>query len=83
MARQFVAKLMKEENVAALKAGEKTLQDLAVNKMDMEAYIKAFEAKDNAVFASHAAFAKTALRMTPGEVRLCTAHVLIAHAILD
>ena len=31
MAKSFITKLFKEENVAALRSGEKTLEDLAVH----------------------------------------------------
>ena len=31
MAKNFITKLLKEENIAALRSGEKTLEDLAVH----------------------------------------------------
>ncbi len=35
MAKSLIAKLMKEENVEALRTGEKSLEDLAVHVCDL------------------------------------------------
>ncbi|KAH3810714.1 hypothetical protein DPMN_139111 [Dreissena polymorpha] len=43
LAKNFVTKLVKEENFEELQSGAKTLKDLEVNGMDMTAFLAAYE----------------------------------------
>ncbi|KAJ8309822.1 hypothetical protein KUTeg_011687 [Tegillarca granosa] len=61
LAKLFITKLVKEENVQELKAGTKTIEDLEVNGMDMGAYKKALEKQTTDFIKVHRAFVETAL----------------------
>ncbi|KAL8598827.1 hypothetical protein ACOMHN_015406 [Nucella lapillus] len=61
LAKSLVTKLVKEDNYNELVAGQKTLRDLEVNGMDMEAYLRDVEREKGGFLHSHAAFASQVL----------------------
>ncbi|XP_064615079.1 UDP-glucose:glycoprotein glucosyltransferase 1-like [Liolophura sinensis] len=66
IAKSFVTKLVKEENVAALNSGAKTLIDLEVNGMDMKAYLAALKKESNTVLKNHKSFVEKAIKFDVG-----------------
>ncbi|XP_078310602.1 UDP-glucose:glycoprotein glucosyltransferase 1-like [Crassostrea virginica] len=60
-AKSLVTKLVKEENVQALKSGDKKIEDLEVHGMDMAAFKKALEKQTTDFLTHHASFIRNAL----------------------
>ena len=67
LARNFITKLLKEENVAELTAGTKTLPDFEVNGMDMAAFNAGLEQLSSDFLKIHSSFARQELSLLPGE----------------
>lgn len=61
-ARLFLAKLLKEENVKAMRAGQRTLKDVAVSDMDVADFTKHAASLGPEYAELHAAVAKRVLR---------------------
>ncbi|ESP03274.1 hypothetical protein LOTGIDRAFT_137613 [Lottia gigantea] len=55
-AKSFITKLVKEENVAELKAGTKTLKDLEVHGMDMNKFMTDFNKQNKDFLKSYKSF---------------------------
>ncbi|KAK3776845.1 hypothetical protein RRG08_024619 [Elysia crispata] len=72
LALSLVTKLVKEENVEALRAGTKTLQDLEVHGMDMDAYTAALNAQSKDFLQVQQIFASKALSVRPGQSAIIT-----------
>ncbi|OQV12944.1 UDP-glucose:glycoprotein glucosyltransferase 1 [Hypsibius exemplaris] len=67
LARNFITKLLKEENVAEIAVGTKTLQDFEVNGMDMVAFNSGLEQVSTDFLKIHSSFAQHELNLKPGE----------------
>ncbi|KAL3846980.1 hypothetical protein ACJMK2_017920, partial [Sinanodonta woodiana] len=65
-ARNFITKLIKEENVIELQAGTKTLEDLAVHGMDIERYKYTLNKLSGDFLKVHRAFVEHALGFDAG-----------------
>ncbi|XP_071084353.1 UDP-glucose:glycoprotein glucosyltransferase 1-like isoform X2 [Haliotis cracherodii] len=61
IAKSFITKLVKEENVMEMKAGTKKLVDLEVHGMDMKTYLAALNKQGDTFLKSHRAFAQKVL----------------------
>ncbi|XP_069103600.1 UDP-glucose:glycoprotein glucosyltransferase 1-like [Argopecten irradians] len=61
IAKSFITKLVKEENVHALLAGEKKIEDFEVNGMDTMAYLLAAEVQNIDFIKVHRAFVEQVL----------------------
>ncbi|XP_060085960.1 UDP-glucose:glycoprotein glucosyltransferase 1-like [Ylistrum balloti] len=61
LAKSFITKLMKEENVKDLLAGNKQLSDLEVNGMDTMSYMLAVEVQNTDFLKVHRAFVEKVL----------------------
>lgn len=61
LAKNYITKLVKEENYAELMAGTKTLRDFEVNGMDMDSFLRDVDSQTNDFLQSHAFFAARAL----------------------
>ncbi|KAK6167193.1 hypothetical protein SNE40_021285 [Patella caerulea] len=72
LAKSFITKLVKEENVADLQTGKKTLQDLEVHGMDMNAFMKNFNKENDNFLKSYQAFASRVLNFEVGNRGLVT-----------
>ncbi|GFR77731.1 UDP-glucose glycoprotein glucosyltransferase 1 [Elysia marginata] len=72
LALSLVTKLVKEDNVQALKAGAKTMQDLEVHGMDMDAYNAALNAQSKDFLQVQQMFASKVLSLRPGQSAVVT-----------
>ncbi|XP_013410964.1 UDP-glucose:glycoprotein glucosyltransferase 1 isoform X2 [Lingula anatina] len=66
IARSFVTKLLKEDNIHAILEGTKSLSDLEVHGMVMEVYLKALDVQTVAFLQFHSAFCTHVLGFEPG-----------------
>lgn len=76
LARNFITKLLKEENVAEIAAGTKTWQDFEVNGMDMKAFTAGLKELSSDFLKIHSLFVREELNLMPGE------NVLIANGYI-
>ncbi|XP_030838200.1 UDP-glucose:glycoprotein glucosyltransferase 1 isoform X1 [Strongylocentrotus purpuratus] len=65
-AKNFIFKLLKEENFKSVQDGQKTPQDFEVNGMDMKAFTEAFNTPRVALRENHRAFSSDVLGLAPG-----------------
>ncbi|XP_074657528.1 UDP-glucose:glycoprotein glucosyltransferase 1-like isoform X2 [Tubulanus polymorphus] len=72
LARSFITKLVKEENVDGLLSGTKTISDLEVHGMDMEKYEKGFKSKATDFLFTHRMFCDQVLELQPGDRTVIT-----------
>lgn len=72
LAKNFVTKLVKEENFNDLQSGDKTLKDLEVNGMDTAAYLSAYEKQSDDFRRVHLLFSQRALDFSPSQRGLVT-----------
>lgn len=72
LAKNFITKLVKEENFQDLQTGEKTLKDLEVHGMDMKAYLKAYDKQTDDFLKVHRLFAERVLDFGPSQRGLVT-----------
>ncbi|XP_013407519.1 UDP-glucose:glycoprotein glucosyltransferase 1 isoform X1 [Lingula anatina] len=66
IARSFVTKLLKEDNIHAILEGTESLSDLEVHGMVMEVYLKALDVQTMAFLQFHSAFCTQVLGFEPG-----------------
>lgn len=66
IAKQFVTKLVKEENVADLLAGKTSVADLAVHGMDVTAFNRELSLMSDEFYRIHARYATQMLQVVPG-----------------
>ncbi|CAH1780753.1 unnamed protein product [Owenia fusiformis] len=66
MAKSFVTKLVKEENVKDLKSEVKVLADFEVHGMDMNGYTQNLKHQSGTFLKTHQIFCETVLKMEPG-----------------
>ncbi|KAK6962086.1 UDP-glucose:glycoprotein glucosyltransferase 1 [Biomphalaria glabrata] len=67
IAKSLITKLVKEENIQDLMSRKKTLKDLEVHGMDMDAYITALNAATKDFLQVHQILASHLLSLRPGE----------------
>ncbi|XP_064638451.1 UDP-glucose:glycoprotein glucosyltransferase 1-like isoform X2 [Lineus longissimus] len=67
LAKMFITKLLKEENVVALVDGTRKIRDLEVNGMDIDKYEESLKQWTNDFLHSHRGFCEKALEIQPGE----------------
>ncbi|XP_060561389.1 UDP-glucose:glycoprotein glucosyltransferase 1-like, partial [Ruditapes philippinarum] len=72
LGKNFITKLVKEENFEALQSGDKTLNDLEVNGMDMKAYLEAYEKQTGDYLKVHRLFAERVLEFGASQRGLVT-----------
>ncbi|XP_045201595.2 UDP-glucose:glycoprotein glucosyltransferase 1-like isoform X2 [Mercenaria mercenaria] len=72
LGKNFITKLVKEENFQALQSGAKTLKDLEVNGMDMKGYLEAYEKQTGDFLKVHRLFAERVLEFGPSQRGLVT-----------
>ncbi|XP_002732378.1 UDP-glucose:glycoprotein glucosyltransferase 1-like, partial [Saccoglossus kowalevskii] len=65
-AKNFIVKLLKEENIVEINDGKKTVQDLAVSGMDLAAFNQLFDNKSTGFVKSHQRFCQYILGVVPG-----------------
>nr|XP_054771675.1 UDP-glucose:glycoprotein glucosyltransferase 1-like [Lytechinus pictus] len=66
-AKNFIFKLLKEENFKSIQEGTKTPQDFEVNGMDMKAFTEAYNKPRKAFLENHRAFASDVLTLGLGD----------------
>ncbi|XP_029640881.2 LOW QUALITY PROTEIN: UDP-glucose:glycoprotein glucosyltransferase 1-like [Octopus sinensis] len=66
MLRNFVTKLVKEENINELNDGTKTLRDLEVSGMDIDQYMATLERQDDTFLKVNHMFVERVLSLPPG-----------------
>lgn len=71
-AKNYVTKLVKDENFDSLQEGSKTLQDLEVNGMDMSEYMKAYSSQSDSYLRVHRAFIDKVLGFSEGQRAILT-----------
>ncbi|GAB1602450.1 UDP-glucose:glycoprotein glucosyltransferase 1-like [Argonauta hians] len=64
--RNFVTKLVKEDNIKELIDGTKTLRDFEVSGMDIDQYMATLEALDDTFLKVHHMFIERVLTLAPG-----------------
>ncbi|KAL5004908.1 hypothetical protein ScPMuIL_018364 [Solemya velum] len=72
LARSLITKLVKEENVADLKSRAKTIADLEVHGMDMEAYVQALKEQTTDFLTVHSTFVRKVLKFPAGRRGIVT-----------
>ncbi|XP_076324138.1 UDP-glucose-glycoprotein glucosyltransferase isoform X3 [Tachypleus tridentatus] len=65
-AKLFINKLLKEANIKAIEAGNKTLLDFAVSNMNTETFLEVLESDVTETFARHSTFSKNVLGLSSG-----------------
>ncbi|XP_065924355.1 UDP-glucose:glycoprotein glucosyltransferase 1 isoform X1 [Magallana gigas] len=66
-AKSLITKLIKEENVEALKSGDKKIEDLEVHGMDMKSYMAALEKETTDFLNHHGMFVRNVLGWGEGD----------------
>ncbi|XP_077988302.1 UDP-glucose:glycoprotein glucosyltransferase 1-like isoform X2 [Glandiceps talaboti] len=71
-AKNFIVKMLKDENIVAIEKGEKTLEDLTVHGMDVTAFNDAYAKSTVKFIQSHQYFSQFVLNVAPGQRAVLT-----------